>query len=389
MKKVILTAAMALGTMSIMSAQQAIETPGFFDNWSAGIRGGLTTPFARHNFFKNLRPEVGLEISKRLTPTFRLGAESLFGINTSNVPGSVIIKPYKSKTAFDNSYIGAFGAVDLFNLFGGYPGYTRPFDIEVQLGAGWGHDFRDHRDDVNYFATKTGLNFNFNVSDYVTVSLSPSVIWNMSGQRNQPDNTTASYNRRRASLNLTAGVAYNFGGNGFDVVQPYNQAEIDALNGQINELRGVVDAQAAENAGLAATAAGLAQQVEQLQNQPKEVQVVNKVTNNLESVRYVFFRIGSSTIGADQQPNIEMIAAYLNNHPGSKVVIKGYASKDGPEELNIRLANARANSVKDALMKRYKIPASRIQAEGCGIGEMFEEESWNRVAICILEQSNK
>ncbi|MDE5882308.1 MAG: OmpA family protein [Muribaculaceae bacterium] len=388
MKKVILTAALALGTMSVMSAQQAIETPSFGDNWSAGIKGGLTSPFTKSHFFKNLRPMVGLELSKRLTPSFRLGAEGLFGINTSGIRKSVLASDTPSKTAFDNSYIGAFGAVDLFNLFGGYPGYTRPFNIEAQLGAGWGHDFIAHGNDYDYFATKTGLNFNFNVSDYVTISLSPSVLWNMSGGK-QPQNTTASYNRRRANLNLTAGVSYNFGGNGFEVVQPYNQAEIDALNGQINELRGVVDAQAAENAGLAATAADLAQQVEQLQNQPKEVQVVNKVTNNLESVRYVFFRIGSSAIGADQQPNIEMIAAYLNNHPGSKVIIKGYASKDGPEELNIRLANARANSVKDALMKRYKIPASRIQAEGCGIGEMFEEESWNRVAICILEQTNK
>ena len=362
--------------MSAVSAQQAIESPKFFDNWSAGVRGGVTTPINGHPFFKSMRPVVGLELSKKITPTFRLGGESLFGINTSNVRG-----PHSS-TAFDDSYIGAFGAVDLFNLFGGYPGYTRPFSIEAQAGAGWGHKFLSHRDDWNYFATKAGLNFNFNVSDYVTVSVSPSVIWNMTGSP-QPANTTASYDGRRANFNLTAGVAYNFGGNKFNVVQPYNQAEVDALNGQINELRGVVDAQAAENAGLAATAAALADQVEQLQNQPAKV--VTKVNNNLESVRYVFFKIGSSAIGADQQPNVEMIAAYLNNHPGSKVVIKGYASKDGPEELNIKLANERANSVKNALMKKYKIPASRIQAEGCGIGEMFDEESWNRVAICILE----
>ncbi len=377
MKKVILTAALALSGMSVVSAQQAIESPGFFDNWSAGIRGGVTTPITGYPFFKSMRPVVGLELSKKVTPTFRVGAESLFGINTSNVRG-----PHSS-TAFDNSYIGAYGAVDLFNLFGGYPGYVRPFTIEAQAGAGWGHKFLNHRDDWNSFATKAGLNFNFNVSDYVTISVSPSVIWNMTGAP-QPANTTASYDGRRANFNLTAGVAYNFGGNKFDVVQPYNQAEIDALNGQINELRGVVDAQAAENAGLAATAADLAAQVEQLQNQPAKV--VTKVTNNLESVRYVFFKIGSSVIGADQQPNVEMIAAYLNNHPGSKVVIKGYASKDGPEELNIKLANERANSVKNALMKKYKIPASRIQAEGCGIGEMFDEESWNRVAICVLEQ---
>ncbi len=376
MKKVILTAALALGTMSVVSAQQAIETPSFGDNWSLGIKGGVTTPITGYPFFKSMRPIVGLDLSKKLTPVTRLGAEGLFGINTSNVRGP------KSSTVFDESYIGAYGAVDLFNLFGGYPGYTRPFNIEAQAGAGWGHKFFAHADDYNYFATKAGLNFNFNVSDYVTISLSPSVIWRMTGAP-QPEDASASYDGRRANFNITAGVAYNFGGNGFKVVEPYNQAEVDALNGQINELRGVVDAQAAENAGLAATAASLAQQVEQLQNQPAKV--VTKVTNNLESVRYVFFKIGSSAIGADQQPNVEMIAAYLNNHPNSKVVIKGYASKDGPEELNIKLAAARANSVKDALMKRYKIPASRIQAEGCGIGEMFDEESWNRVAICVLE----
>lgn len=385
MKKVILTAALALGTMSVMSAQQAIETPSFGQNWSLGVKGGVTTPLTGYPFFGSMRPIVGLDLSKKLTPAFKIGAESLFGINTSNVrKGSI-----HSTTAFDESYVGAFAGVNLFNLFGGYPGYTRPFDIDVRFGGGWGHKFQNKpTKDYNYFATKAGLDFNFNVSDEVTLSVSPSVIWRMTGEP-EVDQTSASYNAKRANFNLTAGVAYNFGGNGFEVVAPYNQAEVDALNGQINELREVVAAQSAENAGLAATAADLAAQVEELQNQPETVKVVNKVTNNLESVRYVFFKIGSSAIGADQQPNIEMIAAYLNNHPGSKVVIKGYASKDGPEELNIRLANQRANSVKDALMKRYKIPASRIQAEGCGIGEMFDEESWNRVAICILETNNK
>ena len=382
MKKIIITTAMALVSMFVASAQKAIETPKFGENWSLGIKGGVTTPMSNNAFFGAMRPVVGLQLDKKITPTFRVGAESLFGINTSSVRG-----PH-SKTAFDDSYVGAFGAVNLFNLFGGYPGHTRPFDIEAQAGAGWGHRFETAVKDINYFGTKAGLNFNFNVSDEVTVSVSPSVLWNMSGEP-KVEQASASYDKNRANFNLTAGVAYNFGGNGFRVVRPYDQAEVDALNGQINSLRGTVDAQAAENAALAAKAASLASQVEQLRNQPPKVVEQVKVKNNLESVRYVFFKIGSSVIGADQQPNVEMIAAYLNNHPGSKVVIKGYASKDGPEELNIRLANQCANSVKDALMKRYKIPASRIQAEGCGIGEMFEEESWNRVAICILETGTK
>lgn len=375
MKNLIVTTALALGAILAASAQQAVEAPKFGDNWSLGINAGVTTPMNHHPFFKSMRPVVGLKLDKKITPVFKLGVESLFGINTSTVRGP------RSKTAFDDSYVGAFGAVNLMNLFGGYLGYVRPFDIEVQAGAGWGHRFETEVADQNYFGTKVGLNFNFNVGENVTISLSPSVLWDMTSS--PVEQSTASYDVNRANFNLTAGVAYNFGGNGFKTVRPYDQAEVDALNGQINELRGALDAQTAETAAAAATAADLAAQVQQLQNQPPKV--VNKVTNNLESVRYVFFRIGSSAIGADQQPNIEMIAAYLNNHPKSVVVVKGYASKDGPEEVNIRLANQRANAVKEALMKKYKIPASRIQAEGCGIGEMFEEESWNRVAICILE----
>ena len=328
-----------------------------------------------HAFFGGMRPVIGLDVNKKLTPVFKVGAEGNFAINTSRVRGP------RSTTAFDDQYIGAYGAVNLFNLFGGYNGSVRPFDIEAQAGAGWGHRYETAIKDVNYFGTKVGLNFNFNVSDNVTVSVSPSILWNMTGS--PVEQSTASYDINRANFNLTAGVAYNFGGNGFKVVEPLNQAEIDALNGQINTLRAEIGDKDAENARLKAQAGALANELDQCRKQgPK---VVKEVKNNLESVRYVFFKIGSSAIGADQQPNVEMIAAYLNNHPGSKVVIKGYASKDGPEDVNIRLANARANSVKDALMKRYKIPASRIQAEGCGIGEMFEEESWNRVAICVLE----
>lgn len=380
MKKVILTAALAVGSMAAASAQ-VIEAPGFFDNWSAGVKGGVTTPLSQHPFFKSMRPVVGLEIGKQVTPAFRVGAESMFGINTSTVSGP------RSKTAFDDSYVGAYGAVDLFNLFGGYPCQTRPFTIEAQAGAGWGHKFETSIKDENYFATKAGLNFNFNVSDNVTINVSPSVIWDMTSEN--VNQSSASYDVNRANFNIMAGVTYHFGGNSFNCVRPYDQTEVDALNGTINDLRGMVDAQVAENAALAATTADLAGQVEYLKSQkPKVIEKV-KVTQDLKSVRYIFFKIGSSAIGADQQPNVEMIAAYLNNHPGSNVVIKGYASKDGPEELNLRLAQQRAESVKTALMKRYKIPASRIKAEGCGIGDMFDEESWNRVAICVLDTNGK
>lgn len=377
MKKIIVTSVLALGAVAAASAQQAIETPKFGDNWSLGLKGGVTTPMSHSAFFGGMRPVIGLDLSKKITPIYKIGAEGNFAINTSTEKG----RGPRSKTAFDDLYVGMYGAVNLFNLFGGYQGSVRPFDMELQAGAGWGHRYETVIKDINYFGTKFGLNFNYNINDNVTVSLSPSILWNMTGS--PVEQSTASYDKNRANFNLLAGVTYNFGGNGFKVVEPYNQAQIDDLNSQINSLRGAVNAADAANSALKAQNRDLQAENEALRNRP--AQVVKEVKNSLESVRYIFFKLGSSVIGADQQPNVEMIAAYLKNHPNSKVVIKGYASKDGPEEVNIRLANQRAQSVKDALMSRYKIPASRIQAEGNGIGEMFEEESWNRVAICILE----
>lgn len=127
-----------------------------------------------------------------------------------------------------------------------------------------------------------------------------------------------------------------------------------------------------------------------MQEPQAEVVQVKEETNILNSVRLVFFRIGSSAITADQQPNVEMVASYLKNHKDAKVDIKGYASPDGSEEINIRLANARAQAVKDALINKYKINANRISAQGEGIGNMFSEESWNRVSVCTIEDgSNK
>ena len=82
-----------------------------------------------------------------------------------------------------------------------------------------------------------------------------------------------------------------------------------------------------------------------------------------------------------------MIASYLKNHPDAKVVVKGYASKEGNPEFNVKLAQRRAEAVKTSLVKRYKIASDRIVAEGQGIGEMFTEQSWNRVSICTLEDA--
>lgn len=374
MKKKLLAAA-AIAALGVSTAvAQYVEAPSFFDNVYVGAQGGVTAPMHGNAFFGGMRGMAGLEVGKQITPTFGVGVEGLFGVNTSSWARRI-----HSSTVFDNSYIGAYGTVDLVNLFGGYPCRVRPFTVAAQAGLGWGHYFQSGNvGDLNFVAAKFGLNFNFNVTDHLTLALKPSLIYNLSGHQDGGTNFDINY----ASFQLLAGVSYRFG-DGFKCVRPYDQAEVDALNAQINQLRAQDQANAAEAARWQSRADSLQAALTAANNRAPEV--VRQTTNQYNSVRFVFFRIGSHVITADQMPNVTMIADYMNNHPGSKVIIKGYASRDGNYDFNIRLAQARAEAVKTALMQRYRIPASRIEAQGEGIGNMFEEESWNRVSICTLE----
>ena len=114
--------------------------------------------------------------------------------------------------------------------------------------------------------------------------------------------------------------------------------------------------------------------------------MVEKVVKDLNNIRYVFFNIGSANIQANQQPNIAMVADQLKANSSAKVTVKGYASKDGSKSFNEKLAQRRAEAVKKALVKRYGIAADRVNAEGEGIGSLFQENSWNRVAVCTVNE---
>lgn len=330
-----------------------------------------------------MRGLTGIHIAKQISPTFGVGVEGLFAVNTSSWTNNV---GYRSSTAFDASYVGAYGTVSLFNLFGGNRYAMRPFDIEAVAGAGWGHNYWNsaNGEDWNYFATKVGLNFNFNVSKHVTVAVKPSIAWDMSD--GGAEQSSASYNANRATFNCTAGLTYRFG-NGFEYVETIDPAQVAALNATVNDLRAQVDKASNDLAAANAANANLNSQLQACLNRPAQTTVVRETqtTTFLNSVRFVFFRVGSSVITADQLPNVVMIADYLKNHPDAKVEIKGYASPEGNLEFNEKLAAARAESVKNALIKRYGIAADRISAKGEGIGHMFDEESWNRVSICTID----
>jgi OmpA-OmpF porin, OOP family len=80
----------------------------------------------------------------------------------------------------------------------------------------------------------------------------------------------------------------------------------------------------------------------------------------------VQFETGSSTIAKKSEPLVDDMAKTLKEHPEMKKVrIEGHTDDTGPAEVNDRLSKQRAESVKQALIKRG-IAANRLETEGYG-----------------------
>lgn len=376
MKKSILISAFVMGafTMYAQNDRTALEGTRPGDNWYMGIKGGATTPLTHSAFFKNARPAFGVEIGKQLTPIFGLGLQGMGYVNTTS-----------SKTAFDASEVSLVGKANLMNLFGGYTGAPRVFEIETVTGIGWLHYYQNGPGDTNSWSTRLGLNLNFNLGEQKawTIGISPAVVYDMQGDF---DKAKSRFNANNASFELTAGLTYHFmcsnGSHHFTKVRPYDRQEIGELNDAVNTLRSQLDVRERELDNAVQRANGLQRDLADCQNQAAKVEtVVNRIPESIVS-----FRQGKSVVDASQLPNVERVATYMKKHADAKVMIKGYASPEGNLAFNEKLASARAEAVKSILVKKYKINADRIVAQGQGVGDMFSEPDWNRVSICTIDE---
>ncbi len=380
MKKIftlVLMGAVAFGA----NAQKALDGNKFFDNWSIGLNAGGAMP-VKDAAFNKVRPTFGVELSKQITPVVGLGVQALGALDVMNGNECDVLNT------------SLLGKINLMNLFGGYKGSPRLFEMEAVGGIGFMF-FNDCDAESFALSTKYGFNFNFNVGEKKrwTVALKPSIFYNLdmysSGKMH------GQHNINRAGVEFLVGAAYHFkcsnGKHHFGLVRPYDQAEVDGLNAKINDLRNTVadkDAQLAKSAA-ATRALQHALNAERNKKPVEKIVEVQKVTvsrtQQLESI--VTFRQGKSVVDASQLPNVERIATYMKNHKNAKVDIRGYASPEGSAEINARIAKARAEAVKSILVNKYKISAERISAEGQGVGDMFSEPDWNRVSICTIDDT--
>ena len=369
------TALFAAALMAVSASAQTVQESKTFDNVYVGINAGVSTKSTGHAWLKDLTPNFGVRVGRNFTPVFGLAAESnIYFKNTSG---------FTTGTFVNRINTSLLGIVNLSNWFGGYKGAPRFFEVSALYGMGWGHIFTNKAElsKMDYLSSKVGLDFAFNLGEKKAwqIYIEPSMNYSLNGNGYEG----VEYNINRSAFQLNAGLVYKFknsnGTHNFALATGRDQSEIDALNAQINSMRDEYNNKEAQCKQTLADKDNeinnLKKALQDCQNKPAKSATVT----NLQPT--VIFGQGKSTVDAAQYAPIELIANYMKNHKDAKVEIKGYASPEGSAEINAKISQARADAVKNILVKRYKISADRLTAKGMGATDkLFEQVEFNRVA---------
>lgn len=301
----------------------------FTDNWSIGFDAGIQTNL---NDWKNSHGAIfGLNLNKDLTPYFGLSIEALAG-------GDVTSNWFKDRKYYHNGksidYLSGFltGRWNVTNSFGGFVGHRRVFEIETNVGVGYGRFFPGKGYSCwNAFQAKTGLNLNFYVDEAksLAINIRPAVIWNLS--------QTGQFDSRYGVAQITAGLTYHF----------------LTSNGTHYFVKSGVSQLQEELAALAAINANLQNQWDNRPIVEKEV-FVEKVIENatpskpvyVEKTFIVNFALNSSSLLGNAKAELDKIPS------NATVNIAGYASPEGPAVYNKDLSQERADAVKKYLESR-------------------------------------
>ena len=366
------------------SAQTVVESK-TFDNIYIGINGGVATKTTGHKWLSDLNSNAGLRLGRYFTPVFGLAVEG--NAYFSNKPW------HSTGTVVRATNVSLLGTVNLSNWFGGYKGEPRVFEVSALYGLGWMHVFTNNKQfekDTEYqrnrMTSKAALNFafNFGAEKQWQIYVEPSINFAFLGQATKkmdvidpahPANpkrvdyavdyrykasTNAgqpAYNINNSFVQLNAGIIYKFknsnGTHNFTIVTPRDQAEIDALNAQINELRN-------------RKPEVITKEVEVV----KEVPAVKEFT--VSDLVFVTFAQGKYNLTKEAK------AALDNIKEGSHVQVVGTASPEGSAALNQKLSEKRATVVANYLSGRGVIVD---EATGKGVQGVTS----NRLAVVYVK----
>ena len=159
------------------------------------------------------------------------------------------------------------------------------------------------------------------------------------------------------------GLAYKFKQRGWErgktvVRTVYNNEELDAMRDKLNRM-------SAENARLKKALAD------------GDRERAKTIVKQIASANLVTFKIGKSKLSNEARANLGMLAEVIKQGDSSTVyTITGYADKGtGSAKLNERLSKARAEAVRDCLVKEFGVNASQLKVDyKGGVDNMFYDD---------------
>lgn len=356
MKKFLMMLAIMFASMLSMNAQIATENAKLLDNTYVGAKVGLMTPMNLDHVFP-LNTTFGVVFGKQFTPVVGMEIEGDMWFGSHG--------PFASAARFDMtdshnvvraSYVGVNGTVNLTNLFKGYNGTPRFFEVGTNVGIGWIHYYTPFSATYiknkydNFLGMKTGVDLNFNLgkAQEHTLQVKPVVYWNLS----EPGTSggTLAFNKLGAQVGIEFGYVYHF--NTSNGTHHFKQYNVGVLIDENNRL------------------------LAELKKKPKEVikteikEVEKTVVFEKAAPVYVFFGKNSADLTNEATKALDVVKG--------KVEVVATASPEGTDEYNLELSQRRADTVKSYLESKGVTVA---KSEGLGV----TGEQSNRVAIVTVK----
>ena len=350
------------------------ETNGFWDNWFIGLGAGANTVAGENVNFKPFGGlAVDVNLGKWFTPT--VGAR----IGYKGLKNSFELKDNNAlKAGYKDEYNQhMFHADFLWNLSNSFSGYkeTRFWDIIPYAQFVGLANFKNKTDDKNNFeyAAGAGILNDFRLGNHVDLYL------DLAADLARRESLGIPGAKRYTFLpSLTAGLIFNLGRTNFDrhtsitpvvVPLPFTTDQYNALKNRVAELE-------KENAALK-------DEINALKNAKPDTVYVGK-ESEVEPVARTFFDLNSSKLSAREKAHLDYFASQVIANTDKNYTIKGYAdSATGSAATNDRISQARADAVKDYLVKNCGVDASRLEAVGQGGTDQFSKPIANNRTVVI------
>jgi len=287
-----------------------------YSNWNNGFTNGL----------KTLTYNAGLELGKDVTP--------ITGFSLQGNVAPIYHNELNMNPEWKINRSDVFGNVkfNMMNLFGGYKGYPRRVEMKTVTGIGWNHFYGEDVENPNDFALQAGLEFDFNLGKNRNwfITFTPMVQANQVLKADEIE-----FAAKGADLKANLGIAYRLG------------------RGDQNHSFKICDKVYTEQ-----QYADLYAMYDECMNRPVQVDTVIvektvtevQVKNNELSNAVIVFAKNSSELTEAETHRLDIIMAGLDK-TGKYLIVGSADSATGNEEINTRLANERANVVKELMNK--------------------------------------